>query len=364
MWLKELQNPNTICYMNSVVQCLVVTEKFTKYFLKRSFEDENTYKITKYINLLIKNIVCSNEKTINISNLKQILASSGITQFNNNECQCSNEFFLCLIDRIHEETKKSRIVEFHPKDEKMIQYLCIKKKISEIKNNVDVESLTLIKKLNIELKSHIFEEIEWTAFQFMKEYYKKNYSVITKLFTGIIIQTTKCTECNTINMSFEIFNSLPISLPSTDKMTLDYCIKNDHQYELIKDEYTCDECKKKVVAIRKTYYWKLPEYLVITIKRYGNTLKKNMCELDFPHENLNLKELKIQNQYTTNENYTLYGVIEHHGHLNTGHYVAYVKNPLLNKWFLCNDAKINSIQDEEIKDHIDKRNAYMLFYKK
>ena len=66
------------------------------------------------------------------------------------------------------------------------------------------------------------------------------------------------------------------------------------------------------------------------------------------------------------QKYELYGVINHVGVLNGGHYYAYVKNynfetnKHTDEWKICNDADIKCISENDV---LDTRNAYMLFYK-
>ncbi|XP_022103734.1 ubiquitin carboxyl-terminal hydrolase 32-like isoform X2 [Acanthaster planci] len=56
--------------------------------------------------------------------------------------------------------------------------------------------------------------------------------------------------------------------------------------------------------------------------------------------------------------YNLYSMACHSGILGGGHYVAYAVNPN-KKWYCYNDSSV-----KEVKDEIDKDNAYMLFYER
>ena len=53
--------------------------------------------------------------------------------------------------------------------------------------------------------------------------------------------------------------------------------------------------------------------------------------------------------------YDLYGVIEHYGSVNQGHYTAICKND--GNWVSCDDSMI------KIVDSPVSKNAYVLFYK-
>lgn len=69
--------------------------------------------------------------------------------------------------------------------------------------------------------------------------------------------------------------------------------------------------------------------------------------------------------------YDLYGVVNHFGSLNSGHYTANCFNEIHQKWFNFNDSSVSEVYKgigqpsiDELKPHIVKSSAYVLFYKK
>lgn len=59
--------------------------------------------------------------------------------------------------------------------------------------------------------------------------------------------------------------------------------------------------------------------------------------------------------------YDLIGVSVHSGSLLGGHYTAYAKNPLNNKWYYFNDSSVTEVRNES---EIVCNGAYVLFYKR
>lgn len=57
--------------------------------------------------------------------------------------------------------------------------------------------------------------------------------------------------------------------------------------------------------------------------------------------------------------YDLYGVSNHYGSLNGGHYTAYCLNPLYNKWFEFDDTDVSRIDESKLVS----KAAYVLYYK-
>jgi len=61
--------------------------------------------------------------------------------------------------------------------------------------------------------------------------------------------------------------------------------------------------------------------------------------------------------------YNLIGVVSHAGDVYSGHYTAYAKNTLTEKWYSFNDTLVHQINCPVNKPHISKK-AYMLIYAK
>ncbi|KAJ6236825.1 ubiquitin carboxyl-terminal hydrolase 5 [Anaeramoeba flamelloides] len=131
-----------------------------------------------------------------------------------------------------------------------------------------------------------------------------------------------------------------------------------------KDKWYCSKCKEQVQAIKKFDLWKLPEVLIIHLKRisYGTIFREKIDTLiNFP-EILNLEQYKINkksNSKPSNLDYQLYAVSNHYGYYGGGHYTAYAQNPSTQDWYEYDDSTVSSI--DSVKNSIT-RNAYLLFY--
>ena len=87
--------------------------------------------------------------------------------------------------------------------------------------------------------------------------------------------------------------------------------------------------------------------------------KKNKEFIDFPLENLDLSKYIIG--YDKKDyKYDLYGICNHSGVTEGGHYFAYVKNAN-QKWYNFNDARVEEITN---LDKLKSPYAYCLFYRK
>lgn len=78
--------------------------------------------------------------------------------------------------------------------------------------------------------------------------------------------------------------------------------------------------------------------------------------IDFPTENLHIDAKDGEE----NRTYNLYGVVNHFGSLEGGHYVAYSRNRELGiDWNRYDDQDVSSMSSCDVVT----QNAYVLFYK-
>lgn len=98
----------------------------------------------------------------------------------------------------------------------------------------------------------------------------------------------------------------------------------------------CPGCKKHCQAVKKLDLWRLPEILVIHLKRFSySRFLKNKLEtyVDFPIDNFELSPyIALRNGQSSNS-YMLYAVSNHYGSMGGGHYTAFVH---VSSFFLVN----------------------------
>ncbi|KAG0687638.1 CSN-associated deubiquitinating enzyme Ubp12 [Pichia californica] len=128
------------------------------------------------------------------------------------------------------------------------------------------------------------------------------------------------------------------------------------------DLWYCPQCKEHRQATKKIELWSAPDILTIHLKRFESTQSfsdKIDITVDFPIEGLDLTKYVADKD--GDHIYDLFAVDNHYGGLGGGHYTAYVKNFIDNKWYYFNDSRVTSVSDP--KESI-KGSAYLLFYRK
>ena len=178
--------------------------------------------------------------------------------------------------------------------------------------------------------------VEWDKDVYNKEINRNNLNIIMKH-----------SSAETIDENSKI---------KEDEISLNDCLKLFTKEEDIGD-IQCEKCKKKTLFQKTLEIERLPQYLVIVLKRFKYILTNSIkikTLIKFP-----LEDLPLQNyvsQKNINYKYSLFGVINHSGSLEWGHYNSIFK--VNNSWISYDDSHVS-----EIKSGIENKNVYMLVYK-
>ena len=132
------------------------------------------------------------------------------------------------------------------------------------------------------------------CYKMMQNMYRKEYSEFIKLFYGIHVSTVTSLESDYMNITPEPFFNLQVEIGNTK--TLEGCIRNYTHEEILEHKIDVSEegeKKKLERGKKKIEFWNLPDILVITLKRFDKSGKKNKVFIDFPLENLNLSNYVI-----------------------------------------------------------------------
>lgn len=105
------------------------------------------------------------------------------------------------------------------------------------------------------------------------------------------------------------------------------------------DAWYCPRCKEHRRASKKFELWKVPDILVMHLKRFSsnrNFRDKLEIMVDYPVEGLDLSDRVLIKEEGKELIYDLFAVDNHYGGLGGGHYTAYAKNFFDNNWYEYN----------------------------
>lgn len=126
-------------------------------------------------------------------------------------------------------------------------------------------------------------------------------------------------------------------------------------------KWKCPRCNAYRDAKKKIDIWKLPHYLIIHLKRFkyqGIWRDKINTYVDFPIEDLKLGSF-IPSNSGDPLNYQLFGISNHIGNMDGGHYTAFCRHLDNNRWYKYDDQDVREIQD---KSTLKSSSSYILFY--
>jgi len=397
-----LNNMGNTCYLNSMLQILSNLDDFRKYLFDGSFvgalkgelDDSLFYQTYR----IIKHLWESSADSLSPRSFKSKFVEKEM-QFIGFNQQDSHEALHFLLDILHEEIAQPIDMDITI-DEELRAFFDICEKFYNTEGKKDKDLLKIID-----------SNKEKTLDYFAMKYYNnlsKSYSEVADIFQSVTCDLLQCPDCEHIKYNFNkqyitelcfpdssdekikeldvyttMFSKVKEDLKekTTDETIISkICIneiKNKYVYKLDdllhesqkietldKDNlWFCENCEKKVAAIKQHKIYKSPKYLVIHFKRFdnivvnGNVNIVKLKNLVGYNEHIDIADLMIRP--TQHTKYEIVGGINHMGEYQFGHYTCFAKNK--NKWYNYNDESVSEINCNGIPLS---QHAYMLFYKK
>ena len=365
-----LQNIGQTCYMNAALQCFSNTKALTSYFL-----NYNNLKYLKNNAIILKQ---ANEPSLVIEYLKLIRhlwcdppksyyapyefkkeIGKIDSLFKNFEANDAKDFVNFLVMRLHDELNG-------------IDGTLIKEKINEPSMQLNPYNQMQV------LQSYLYEfQINFNSF-------------ISNCFYGTTQGEFECQNCKMklyqtgqnlplIKYNYQTFFFLNFPLGEVSKYILSnqmiymkYMNANVNPNRAVdlmdcfsyyqKDEILgcyCDGCQNNnAQVVSRTKLYVAPIYLIILLNR-GKGIEFNI-KIMFP-EFFDTKGIFINPTGV----YQLYGVVKHFGESSSaGHFTAYCRSPIDNRWYFYNDATVTPVDEREKYRIQEEGLTYMLFYSK
>jgi ubiquitin C-terminal hydrolase len=215
------------------------------------------------------------------------------------------------------------------------------------------------------------------CYEMMQKEYTENYSEILNMFYGIHVSTLTSVGVAKSNDEYlsirpEPFMVISLPIPSEaplkqDHISLMDCFDLNCESELMEGEnaWFNESLGKKQNVYKRLVYWSLPEIMVIDIKRFEynsdtDSFVKNQSNIKIPIENVSFSKY-VEGYNKDSYVYDLYGICNHHGDENFGHYTSTIKTAD-SRWFNFNDSTVKEIQIKG--SEIIGNTPYCLFYRK
>ncbi|KAI8890947.1 cysteine proteinase [Backusella circina FSU 941] len=346
-----LKNLGNTCYMNSIIQCLSGTVPFARYFLSGIFKQHINRNnvlgtggvLAEGFAELLRTMWSETYNFISPVGFREALVKFA-PQFKGTEQHDSQEFLNFLLDGLHEDCN-----------------LIIKKPTPPPESAEEEAAFE-------RMPDYEASALAW------ERYLARNSSVIVSLFQGQYRSRLTCLTCRTTSTTYNAFMSLSLPIPAKKSgpssvsiyQCLDYFVKE----EILDQDnaWHCPKCKTKRRASKALTLAKLPDILLIQLKRFsfdGPFNDKLETVVNSPMTGLDLSNYVPNTMFPPNQppeksafSYNLYAVSNHFGSLTGGHYTACVRNGYRNEWHNFDDSRFSVCEESKVLG----RAAYNFFY--
>jgi ubiquitin C-terminal hydrolase len=145
------------------------------------------------------------------------------------------------------------------------------------------------------------------------------------------------------------------------------------------NSWYCGRCKEHRQALKTVKLWRLPEVLIMTLKRFevrtgavlsGLGLGVNVkidAPVDFPVTGLDASAFVHEGApLRSGCMYDLFAVCNHFGRMGSGHYTAYARSwagdALSSQWHCFDDDSVTPCTERDVR--ANSRASYILFYRR
>ncbi|VDK74365.1 unnamed protein product [Litomosoides sigmodontis] len=320
-----LYNLGNTCFMNSVLQTLFNTVPLRHIFTKNEFVKfvNRTNKmgtmgvISSVFSAMMDSVWSGLFGVLRPQQFLETFAAEVNASLADGQQHDAQEFQIYLLDALHEDTNR------------------------------------VVKRVTFE-QNYTGADLKTEADDYNEKLRRFACSPISDIFNCQTVSSLQCNKCKRQSVTFEELAQLSIEVPNKNS-TIEDCIRNHFQdVELDGScKWRCPDCESLQTATRRTFLWKLPEILVIHLKRFtfmGDNWQKNDSYVTF-----NTFPLKLQTEY-----FSLYAVVNHRGSLNSGHYTATIRNQITKQWLLFDDDAVTPVN----VDSICSKYAFILYFQK
>ena len=186
---------------------------------------------------------------------------------------------------------------------------------------------------------------------------------------GFYLNTIKCANCGNILHNFEPFTSILLDIPEGETVSLTTMMRTFLKEETHNTGWKCDKRQQQSEYIKTMKIWKMPDVLVIILKRFNVNGSKNMQPVNI-NKTICFKAGSILHYRNTEKTFIISSFALHVGATGGGHYCAVCniedaseRRRHYDNMVLYDDINISRIEKERFLHLLDNnRDAYMIVY--
>lgn len=401
-----INNLGNTCYYNTMLQFILTTPELVNYFIKQYTHWSTVIQQcndTSIVDTLTydKNIATTNNNNNYLSMFRSIVRrdigheipmNHATNTINYQPGDITREFYniLCYMYNHNNHTG------INPGT--LLDYLCM---LLNVPSNYNLTQdaheylIVLLDSLHIELNTNhnrtrnqsIIDNSDMNSH--WSYYTQHNNSIISQLYCYQQQMTITCEQCHTATHSYDAAMQLTLDVPCNNQQLIQsnaaYNLRQTisstifgnttntnnimqfnqllHSYGQINtvDGYYCDKCKSKQTTQTQTRLTRIPELLLIQLKRFNNTGNKIMTDVSL-NEYIDILPL-CNNKSVERSKYELISIIDHSGI----HYTTYSKSMINSanhqyKWCCFNDSSAYMVDWNIVQQRTNTN--YLLLYRK
>uniref|UniRef100_A0A914W4D3 Ubiquitin carboxyl-terminal hydrolase n=1 Tax=Plectus sambesii TaxID=2011161 RepID=A0A914W4D3_9BILA len=332
-----LYNQGNTCFMNATLQALSNSPPLREIFANRKFirhvNRQNRFGtqgvISSVFGALIDSMWSGQYRAINPSQFLATFASSVNRDMGDRRQHDAQEFQIFLLGALHE----------------------------------DLNSVTVRK--SIEQKNE-GKDLVTAGREAWRNAHEFSRSPVNDVFQLQAVSILQCSVCHMQSPTFEeMTQGLTLELPDNRRqVSLSDSLRQHFAREILdgSSRWHCPRCRQMQVATKQTSIWRLPNLLVIHLKRFSPTATgwvKNEVAVDFPVNYLDLTDLMHPDTDAPPATYSLYAVTNHFGRMESGHYTSFARNSQTKQWLKFDDEVVSPLG---VEGSVKTGAAYILFY--
>lgn len=395
-----LTNLGNTCYMNSVLQALMMTRQFCHEVLNgkaESNEQTPDQPVLRKLENLFALLLYSKRTSLAPT---EILLASRPTYFMPGQQQDSSEFLCHLLDVLYEQEKTAHIqcgsgeinAEEKSKDdepmsgeteetgddgpvikrwtteEDLTEGGALQRKTQSLADFTQGEDLAQTQQLSDSHSDSTDSGIQSVGGEegSMQAY------LVHRVFGGESKITYQCAQCDTSSHNTDKFRDLQLCFPAEIPENQEVSVQDLINYYLTpekltgENKYRCDKCMKLCDAQRMIKILQAPSHLILTLKHFHYDSESRL-RTKLRHKVMynEIIQVPVSSQsHVTTETYNLYAAVVHSGYsMDYGHYFTYACDSK-NNWYKFNDSYVSRSTLDEFKRLEPPDTPYILFYAK
>lgn len=393
-----LFNLGNTCYMNSVLQALLMTRQFCQEVLNYPLNEAGKTPLLERLQSLFALLLYSRRIYLEPT---EVLRASRPTYFLPGQQQDSSEFLCHLLDVLHEQEKSAntncggndntvtvkckiekqednvtlpietkevmqRYIKRWTTEEDLTEGLALQRKTQSLADFTRGEELG--QRLSDSHSDSTDSGIQSVGGEETGGY----TSLVHKVLGGECQITYQCAQCDTSSRNTDKFRDLQLCFPEEIQENQEVSVQDLINYYLTpekltgENKYRCDKCTKLCDAQRIITILQAPAHLVLTLKHFrydfDTRLRTKLRHKVTYNDTIRLPVSAIP--CTAAETYHLYAAVVHSGYsMDYGHYFTYACDSKQN-WYKFNDSIVSQTTFEDFKSLKPPDTPYILFYEK